>query len=65
MVNDLNEKSLIKLMESIREEGAIAYYPTRLVISLQELVEAKWRAITDPEFARLVLEEFGIDLLED
>lgn len=63
-MSDLNEESLLGLMESLKGE-AFTFRPTRITISPQYLEEAKQFAKHDPEFARIVKEEFGIDLLEE
>lgn len=59
---DLTESSMLELLRYIRSEKC-TIRPAQLVITEEGLAYAKELASQDPEFARRVLAELGIDLL--
>lgn len=60
--SDLTEASFLEAIKVIKEQPLIQK-PSPLIMSVAHLEQARALAHSDPEFAKQVLDEFGIDLL--
>jgi hypothetical protein len=62
MPKDLTEASLLELREQLRA-GSMCIKPTQVFVTPEGWENAVAKARSDPDYAKLVLDQLGIDLL--